>query len=163
MKIGIQTWGSDGDIRPFAALAGGFSQAGHEVTLVFTSVDNKDYADLAANLGFRLRRAHDRFDLNDAVLARLRRAVMRERLPVKQVLTILECFFTDQIFWGRELHRLGVAPRPLHRRSLTAARLARAIRAVLATPAMHQKAAAMGRAMSRENGVATAVRLIAEL
>jgi len=29
MRIGIQTWGSDGDIRPFIALAGGLQAAGH--------------------------------------------------------------------------------------------------------------------------------------
>jgi hypothetical protein len=44
MKIGLQTWGSDGDIRPFLALAGGLRARGHEVSLVVTSVDNKDYS-----------------------------------------------------------------------------------------------------------------------
>ncbi|MBI5548263.1 MAG: glycosyltransferase family 1 protein [Deltaproteobacteria bacterium] len=33
MRIGIQTWGSEGDIRPFQALAAGLAAAGHEVTL----------------------------------------------------------------------------------------------------------------------------------
>ena len=41
MKIGIQTWGSEGDVRPFVALAGGLSEAGHEVTLAVTDVRNK--------------------------------------------------------------------------------------------------------------------------
>lgn len=53
MKIGIQTWGSDGDIRPFIALAGGLSSAGHEVKLVVTSVDNKDYTTFGKSLNFR--------------------------------------------------------------------------------------------------------------
>ena len=44
MRIGLQTWGSEGDIRPFVALADGLNEAGHEVTLVITSVEHKDYA-----------------------------------------------------------------------------------------------------------------------
>ena len=43
MKIGIQTWGSQGDINPFIALAAGLSQAGHHVTLAITCADRKDY------------------------------------------------------------------------------------------------------------------------
>jgi hypothetical protein len=41
MRIGLQTWGSEGDIQPFVALADGLQKAGHEVTLVITSVENK--------------------------------------------------------------------------------------------------------------------------
>ena len=44
MKIGIQTWGSNGDIRPMIALADGLQQAGHTVTLAVTSLDNRCYA-----------------------------------------------------------------------------------------------------------------------
>lgn len=47
MKIGIHTWGAEGDIRPYLALAGGLSEAGHDVTVAYTSVDNKDYTPLA--------------------------------------------------------------------------------------------------------------------
>lgn len=54
MKIGIQTWGSDGDIRPFIALAGGLSAAGHEVTLAVTSVDGKDYSSFAGSMNINL-------------------------------------------------------------------------------------------------------------
>jgi UDP:flavonoid glycosyltransferase YjiC (YdhE family) len=51
MRIGLQTWGSDGDIRPFLALAAGLKAAGHQVTLSITSVDGKDYSELAQRLG----------------------------------------------------------------------------------------------------------------
>ena len=44
MKIGIQTWGSNGDIRPMIALANGLQNAGHTVTLVVTSLDNRNYS-----------------------------------------------------------------------------------------------------------------------
>ena len=54
MKIGIQTWGSDGDINPFIALAAGLAKAGHTVTLAVTSVERKDYKQFADRLGFQL-------------------------------------------------------------------------------------------------------------
>ncbi|MBN2485672.1 MAG: glycosyltransferase family 1 protein [Bacteroidales bacterium] len=37
MKIGIQTWGSRGDINPWIALGQGLQQAGHDVCLYYTS------------------------------------------------------------------------------------------------------------------------------
>jgi len=55
MKIGLQTWGSHGDIRPFVALAEGLQQAGHEVTLVLTCVDSDAYATLTSPSGVRIR------------------------------------------------------------------------------------------------------------
>lgn len=54
MKIGMMTWGSDGDIRPMCALAGGLTDAGHKVTLAITSIDGKDYSQLAKSLGFKV-------------------------------------------------------------------------------------------------------------
>ena len=53
MKIGIQTWGSNGDIRPLLALAQGLQKVGHNVTLAVTSIDNKDYTDICADLNVR--------------------------------------------------------------------------------------------------------------
>lgn len=58
MKVAIQTWGSNGDLRPFCALAYGFIQQGHEVTLVLHSVHNYHqayYETLSKKMGFRLR------------------------------------------------------------------------------------------------------------
>ena len=52
MKIGIQTWGSDGDVRPFIALAAGLRAAGHDVTVAATHVENKDYTGIGQALGF---------------------------------------------------------------------------------------------------------------
>jgi sterol 3beta-glucosyltransferase len=54
MKVGIQTWGSEGDINPFVALASGLSKAGHRVTLAITSADRKDYNGIADGFGFGL-------------------------------------------------------------------------------------------------------------
>lgn len=53
-KIGLQTWGTDGDINPFIALAGGLAAAGHDVTLAITCAERKSYRHLAETLGFRL-------------------------------------------------------------------------------------------------------------
>jgi sterol 3beta-glucosyltransferase len=55
MKIGMQTWGSHGDIRPFLALAEGLQAAGHEVTLVITCVDSPAYNDLTSANGVAIR------------------------------------------------------------------------------------------------------------
>lgn len=42
MRIGIQTWGSYGDIRPFVALAKSLQTSVHVVTMVTTSIFDKD-------------------------------------------------------------------------------------------------------------------------
>lgn len=38
MRIGIQTWGTEGDIRPFLALSRGLVEAGHEVGLSYADI-----------------------------------------------------------------------------------------------------------------------------
>jgi predicted component of type VI protein secretion system len=55
MKIGVQTWGSHGDIRPFLALAEGLQLAGHDVTLLITCVDSDAYAGVTSPAGVRIR------------------------------------------------------------------------------------------------------------
>lgn len=57
MKIGLQTWGTDGDFYPFLALAIGLKAVGHEVTLAYTSVDGKDYSDHPLSEGIELIKA----------------------------------------------------------------------------------------------------------
>jgi len=57
MRIGIQTWGSAGDVRPMIALAAGLRAAGHEVHLVATPVENRDYRPLCLALGVPYRQA----------------------------------------------------------------------------------------------------------
>ena len=54
MRIGIQTWGSRGDINPFLALAAGLGKAGHEVHLCATDLLDLDYSGVARDSGFRL-------------------------------------------------------------------------------------------------------------
>ncbi|QBE65698.1 glycosyltransferase [Pseudoduganella lutea] len=55
MRIGLQTWGSHGDVRPFLALAEGLQRAGHDVTLVITCVDSDAYGRLDSPSGLTIR------------------------------------------------------------------------------------------------------------
>ena len=70
MKIGIQTWGSNGDIRPMLALADGLSKAGHQVSLVVSSVDNHSYHEICRQLGVAYRQVPESiaFDMQDFAL-----------------------------------------------------------------------------------------------
>ncbi|CAG1022524.1 vancomycin aglycone glucosyltransferase [Patescibacteria group bacterium] len=67
MKIALQTWGSNGDIRPFMALASGLKQAGHEVTLVVSSLDNRSYLETCKTLCIEYLQIpqHIDFDMQD--------------------------------------------------------------------------------------------------
>lgn len=51
MRIGIQTWGTEGDVRPFFALAKELVRRGHEVRLAYTSVEGRDFDALASACG----------------------------------------------------------------------------------------------------------------
>lgn len=67
MKIGIQTWGSNGDIRPMLALAGGLEKAGHQVTLAVSSIDNQSYQPVCEQMRIGYRQIPERiaFDMED--------------------------------------------------------------------------------------------------
>jgi sterol 3beta-glucosyltransferase len=83
------------------------------------------------------------------------RAALRSGRP-----SVVVAHLLDQFFWANELERVGVAPRPLHRRSLTAPKLARALASALQSASMASQAARIGAALDREDGVSTAVGLI---
>lgn len=68
-------------------------------------------------------------------------------------------FAADQFFWAHRLQQVGVAPAPLSPRRLDPAGLATAL-AVAEAPATRQRAAALGAAMAREDGVAAGVGAI---
>ena len=55
MRIGIQAWGSEGDIRPLIALGHGLVGRGHEVELVYTDIADRRYEAVASALGVRAR------------------------------------------------------------------------------------------------------------
>jgi UDP:flavonoid glycosyltransferase YjiC (YdhE family) len=55
MRVGIQTWGSEGDIRPFVALGAELRKRGHDVELIYTEIGDRRYEDVATSLGFTAR------------------------------------------------------------------------------------------------------------
>ena len=55
MRIGIQTWGSEGDIRPFIALGSALAARGHHVELLYTEIGNRRYEAVARALGLTAR------------------------------------------------------------------------------------------------------------
>lgn len=63
-KVGIQTWGSNGDVRPLLALADGLRQAGHQVAIVVSSIDNRDYLEICRRLNIKYRQIPRQMDFD---------------------------------------------------------------------------------------------------
>ena len=82
-------------------------------------------------------------------------SVCRAKMP-----SVVVAHHADQPYWGKRLSDLGVAPRHLHRRSLTATHLAKRIQQVLETPAMTARAQVLGAQMETEDGLTTAVEMV---
>ena len=82
-------------------------------------------------------------------------SVCRAKVP-----SVVVAHNADQPYWGKRLSDLGVAPKHLHRRNLTAERLAKRIQKVLDTPAMKERAQVLGKQMETENGLTTAIELV---
>ncbi len=55
MRVGLQGWGSEGDLRPLIALAARLRRRGHEARLVLTPIDGKDYGPLCESLDLGLK------------------------------------------------------------------------------------------------------------
>lgn len=70
-------------------------------------------------------------------------------------------FLGDQPFWARRVVDLGVGPKPLDKRKMTADDLAAAFRA-MDDPAMRARAAGLGESIRAEDGTKTAVTFIEE-
>jgi len=54
VRIGIQAWGSEGDIRPLLALGHGLVERGHDVELVYTDIADRRYEAVGSALGMRV-------------------------------------------------------------------------------------------------------------
>lgn len=74
--------------------------------------------------------------------------------------SIVVPFFGDQPYWGRRVYELGVGPRPIPRRWLTAEHLAQAITQTVTDAGMRQRAAELGQKIRAEDGIGQAVALI---
>lgn len=92
MKIGIQTWGSHGDIRPFFALADGLKADGHDVTLVITCVDSDRYTDLKTRTGVKIEIVATPVIADCMQLRRSGDTLIHERNPVRQIQIAIEQF-----------------------------------------------------------------------
>ena len=84
-RVGLQTWGSEGDVQPFLALAGGLAEAGHEVRLVMTTQADKRYDPPP---GVALERVGA--DVTGAEGAALLDRVMAIGSPLKQARLVIE-------------------------------------------------------------------------
>lgn len=69
-------------------------------------------------------------------------------------------FFGDQPYWGAAVHRLGVGPKPVLQRKLTAEKLSHSIRQAITDTSMRQQAERLGQQIRSEDGVANAVRFV---
>jgi UDP:flavonoid glycosyltransferase YjiC (YdhE family) len=69
-------------------------------------------------------------------------------------------FTSDQPFWSRQVFRLGVGPRPIPARRLSATALARAISAAVEDSEMRIRAQSLGERIRAEDGVARAIEVI---
>jgi sterol 3beta-glucosyltransferase len=90
MKIGIQTWGSHGDIRPFMALADGLQTAGHDVTLVITCVDSDRYNAVSQRTDFKLKVVSTPVIPDKMLLEKIGDTLLRERNAIKQTQIAIE-------------------------------------------------------------------------
>ncbi|MBI3561125.1 MAG: glycosyltransferase family 1 protein [Gammaproteobacteria bacterium] len=89
MRIGMQTWGSHGDIRPFMALASGLQSAGHDVTLLVTSVDGVNYSGSASALNIKLEHIASPVLQTKEEYAQLTELVFNATNPITQIKTIM--------------------------------------------------------------------------
>jgi sterol 3beta-glucosyltransferase len=93
MRIGIQIWGSRGDVRPLLALAEGLQSSGHEVSLLITCIDSADYNASLSRTGVRIQNVASPVIHDKDELAKIGKDIFAESNPVKQIKTIIEKFF----------------------------------------------------------------------
>jgi len=77
--------------------------------------------------------------------------------------TLIIPHMSDQPYWGRRVHELGVGAAPIPRHKLNVARLAAAITQITTDPAMRQRAEALGRHIRAEDGLKNTSDLIQQL
>lgn len=69
----------------------------------------------------------------------------------------------DQFFWGERTRKIGVGPKPIPQRKLTAEKLAHAIDIALSDERMKARAKTISEKLSRENGIQVAVSQMREI
>lgn len=92
MKIGLQTWGSEGDVRPFVALAAGLAGAGHEPTLAVSEIRSKDFSAYGERFGFEIRPV-GRLEMDDDRIKELAKQIFDDWNPIRQGGRLFEHLF----------------------------------------------------------------------
>lgn len=77
--------------------------------------------------------------------------------------TVICPFLGDQPFWGGLVHQLGAGPKPVPQKHLTTDLLAEAITAATNDQEMRRRAKQLGQKISAEDGVASAVEIVASI
>lgn len=77
--------------------------------------------------------------------------------------SIVVPFHGDQPFWGYMIRKLGVGPKPIPRKKLSASRLAKAIEEVRTDKEMNKQATKLGSEIRAENGIEKAISIIDEI
>jgi sterol 3beta-glucosyltransferase len=91
VKIGIQTWGTEGDVRPFFALAAELTARGHDAKLVYTSVERREFSALAGSSGVSAREVGGAyFQTNEPRLQGVVNAVFAAKNPFTQARLLIE-------------------------------------------------------------------------
>jgi UDP:flavonoid glycosyltransferase YjiC (YdhE family) len=93
MRLGLQVWGSEGDVAPFTALAAGLVKAGHEVKLVVTDNLGRDYSGLAQRFGYEIEVVAAPKMPTPAEMQRIWREIIDTRDPLRQIGLILKYGF----------------------------------------------------------------------
>ena len=88
VRVGIQTWGSEGDIRPFVALGAALARRGHAVELLYTEISDRRYEAVAESLGFTARAVASPILTDSAAQAEIGLQILNTRNQLEQGLII---------------------------------------------------------------------------
>jgi sterol 3beta-glucosyltransferase/vancomycin aglycone glucosyltransferase len=160
MTFGSMMAGSD-ERRTIALLAAAAQAASARAIIQAPSWDRLGFASNSRVL-FVDRAPHAAvFPLCSAVVhhggAGTSQAALRAGVP-----SVIVPHTAEQELWGRELQRIGVAYESIPRRGASPERIAAAIEQVTRSEHVRDTARTMGTRVAKEDGVAVAVRLIAE-
>jgi UDP:flavonoid glycosyltransferase YjiC (YdhE family) len=178
MRITILALGSRGDVQPLVALGVGLQRTSrHEVSFVTTDdseelVRNRglDFFPLGVNVRELLgtRAAWDVLESapHDWLFPRVAAVVHRGGAGTtgaglrSGVPSVLVPHFGDQAFWGRRIMELGVGPKPIPRKRLTAERLGAAIATAVTDENIRARAADLGERIRTEGGIGRAIEVV---
>ncbi|MDQ3032298.1 MAG: glycosyltransferase [Myxococcota bacterium] len=164
-RIAVTAMGSEGDIRPFVALAAGLRRAGHDAWLV--AADRFRARAEGASVPFRP--TGQQWD--EAAYRAVMSKIFAEKNPLRQIKAFVEAGVSELVDAApgvveatrdAELivHRRGVATAPMPLTKLTAETLAARLRAM--DEPMRARAKALGDLVAAEDGVARACVLVSE-